>query len=616
MTSLRAMLLGAGLLVWGCAAGGVAGHRKSGDPAEVSRALGSAQASPRGPHNAGARPLVFLALTQPGAGERLVAVDLRAVRQLWSQPADVSGRVAVGHTLLVHSEADGGIVARSIDTGAVLWRRDQPTGATLAGYAVDGDDVYVVDRLAAGQPRDRGAHLVGLSASGRSRFRLDLPGGAGAPAARGGLVAVPYQSQFVGLVDGRSGTLLAEILSREEAAQFVAALPEGLFFGSRGVFLASAATASGSRQAPGYLQAKLPEFVRVVYHHDMYRPEQNAYSALDRNRILWRVAAGAARPGFTDGLVVVQSFRFFFGMEAATGKLRWVYNHPREDAVSSAHVGNAIVFATGDGAIGALDATTGRRRLLVSVPGLAGRGTVIKGATFDAEGWVPDGLGAAAAPPLHQALTSIIVDPDKRFSDVKLFALDELAAQPGREVTADLLNILEHGEGHPLLPQRATDALIARKDPAAVELYVAAVKAHPDYAESRRPQQLDVLARALTRLGAQAAVPALVEHLRLPDTNPSAVRDIADAVLATGARDAIEPFRDFLSEYRADPAFVNEPGPLIAAAEVLLKLGSTADRALLLFVMEEPKTVSALRVSLRRALAQTSGAPAGDPSAE
>jgi hypothetical protein len=49
------------------------------------------------------------------------------------------------------------------------------------------------------------------------------------------------------------------------------------------------------------------------------------------------------------------------------------------------------------------------------------------------------------------------------------------------------------------------------------------------------------------------------------------VRDIADAVIGLEARDALEPFHDFLLQYRADPAFANRPVPLVAACDVLLK---------------------------------------------
>jgi hypothetical protein len=106
-----------------------------------------------------------------------------------------------------------------------------------------------------------------------------------------------------------------------------------------------------------------------------------------------------------------------------------------------------------------------------------------------------------------------------------------------------------------------------------------------------------------------ALVPALVEHLRLPETDPAAVRDIADAVLATSARAAVPPFTDYLLSYRADPGFARAPGPLLAAADVLLKLGDASSRATLLFVSDDPRTIEPLRAFLRRALVPAEASP-------
>src|SRR5262249_29129323 len=169
-----------------------------------------------------------------------------------------------------------------------------------------------------------------------------------------------------------SGEPLAQVLSNEEAATFVRALPEGIFFGSRGVFRLSPGTAAGWRKSGGYVQAKLPEFVRPVYWFDLYRPEQQDYSALDRNRIPWRMTpAGEAR--FRDDMAFVHNYRFFFGFDARSGELRWAYNHPDTEAVSSADVGGALVFVTADGELGALDTHTGRRVFQAKRPGERGR---------------------------------------------------------------------------------------------------------------------------------------------------------------------------------------------------------------------------------------------------
>src|SRR5205085_9993076 len=111
-----------------------------------------------------------------------------------------------------------------------------PGGRNRVGYAADGDAVY--DVTTAGNPRE--IALVRYDArGGGTAWRQDLEGEAGAPAVRGGIVALPRRSQYVSLVDGGNGRVLADILCRDEAATFVRARPEGLFFGSRGVFLAS-----------------------------------------------------------------------------------------------------------------------------------------------------------------------------------------------------------------------------------------------------------------------------------------------------------------------------------------------------------------------------------------
>src|SRR6185436_18341214 len=106
-------------------------------------------------------------------------------------------------------------------------------------------------------------------------WRHELPTGhVAGPAVRGGLLAVPVDSQYVILLDRATGAELAQVLSTAEAATFVRALPEGMFYGSRGVFLLSGATARGSRESPGYLLARLPPFVRPFYWYDLIVPSR------------------------------------------------------------------------------------------------------------------------------------------------------------------------------------------------------------------------------------------------------------------------------------------------------------------------------------------------------
>ena len=82
-----------------------------------------------------------------------------------------------------------------------------------------------------------------------------------------------------------SGSELARILSTEEAATFVRAEAHGFYFGSKGVFRASADTARAWRSSPGYAAAALPRFAQAhaIYGRDLYKPEQEDYSAFDCN---------------------------------------------------------------------------------------------------------------------------------------------------------------------------------------------------------------------------------------------------------------------------------------------------------------------------------------------
>jgi hypothetical protein len=294
-----------------------------------------------------------------------------------------------------------------------------------------------------------------------------------------------------------------------------------------------------------------------------------------------------------------------------------VYAHP-SDAVASFDNGRAIVFVTADGELAALDRTTGARVYEARLPG-----EVVRGASLDVEGFSPSGAPLAGGPDLTSTLATIIADPDMRFPDLKVFAIEELGKQPGKEVSAKLLEILTK-EGLPAPAyRRAGEALVTRRDAGSTEQLAAALRHHADYAEGKQPPPVDLLARAIGSLGAagRIATPELVAHLRLPETPPLATAEIARSLAAIGAEEAVPALRDFLTMYRADPVYDADPSALLAAAEALIKLGDAGDRELLLFIAEEPHTTSALRAHLGRALRATTtprSAPAdgqGGPAA-
>src|SRR4051812_7705462 len=136
----RALALAAAALASACA---TSPYRRAGNAGEVAAAL--ARSQPPAPSG---RNLVFLVLGGAG-GLRVAAYDLAASRLVWSQPGDVTTRIAVGVDVIVHGEpyplAHGEEIAvRDIGNGAILWRHPLAETERLVGYDVDARGVYVV----------------------------------------------------------------------------------------------------------------------------------------------------------------------------------------------------------------------------------------------------------------------------------------------------------------------------------------------------------------------------------------------------------------------------------------------------------------------------------------
>ena len=589
--------------------------RGAGDAGEVGAALARLHAGAGAPVNAAGAPMVYLAY-RGSSGPAIGAFDMARGSLLWHQPAEPTGRIEVGRSAIVHSMRTpaGGTVleGRNAATGDVIWRQELPGDQRLHGYALDGETCFYVARAFSDTGTHGAGRLVALDArTGTTRWTHTLPpGDVAAPAARGGIVAVPVATQYVILHDADSGAELARILSTEQAATFVRALPEGIFFGSKGVFRASADTAKASHKSDGYAQATLPAFARPLYAPDMYRPEQSDYSALDRKHVVWRPAADPAgrRMAFRDGLVFVHDFRFFFAIDAANGTLRWAHAEKEADAVAAAHTGAALVFVTADGDVGGLEPATGRVVYRAQIPDA----TMVRGATFDADGFAGS-PGEGAAPELAATLSSILWDTDRRFSDeLAAYTVAELGKLPGRSVTADLLKAVQAPAA--LLPvaarRNADDALATRRDDASAELFVEALKVHSDYADDTRPTSVAAIARATLATKSKPVALALAEHLRRPETDVDTLSLISQSIAAAGAVSALPLLRDFVCMYRGEPAYEGSPNALTAAATALLELGGPAERELLLFIAEEPRTVEPLRRHLKRALANAPGATA------
>lgn len=583
---MRHAWLVAALVASGCGEAAFSAHARDNDVGDLARAM-SASAPPaaRATH-----PMAFLV-----TDGKLVGFDLADGKVAWQQGAEVRSRVIVGAGVIAHRQGERELVVRSAAGGDVRATVTLAADETFVGATLDGDRlVYVV------QTADKRSVVTALDGAGKTLWRRETPSALGSPAARGGLVALPFAHQNLALLDGASGRELARVRAIDEEIAYARALPEGIYYGgAHGIYRLDDKSVAGSRAGSSYAEAKLPgEQVRTAYHWDGYEPAQSAIGAFDRNRLLWRGRDAGA--GFRDDLAVLHSYRFFFAFDARAGKLRWVYAHPRTDVVASEDAGTAVVFASADGDVGLIDPSSGAVRVV------ARTGLRVSGASFDADGVT---AGATAEPPTEEevarTLEQIVWDHDARFGAVKVFAVDALGAVPGLAVSRALLKIVRAAPGPggppPRAQERAGEALVARQDRAAVPLMLEALAEHYDFLDDKQPRGVGVMARALAALDVKEAVPLLAAHLGDHETPERALAPVVATLAKLGGSDAEHALREFLLEYHADPAFLADPAPLYAAGEALIGQGVEARRAVA-FVVDDKRTLAPVARQLRVAL--------------
>jgi outer membrane protein assembly factor BamB len=580
---VRRALLVAAILAGGCGEAAFSAHARDNDVGDIQRAM-SASAQPQA---RAAHAMAFLV-----TDGKLVGFDLADGKIAWQQPADVRSRVIVGTGAVAHRQGEHDVVVRASATGEVRATVTVPADETFVGATLDGDRlVYVV--LTA----DKRSVVTALDGGGKKLWSRETTNAVGSPAARGGLVALPFAHQNLALLDGTTGKELARVRATDEEIAYARAMPEGIYYGgARGVYRLDDKSAAGSRAGSSYAEARLPgEQVRTAYHWDGYEPSQSAIGAFDRNRLLWRGRDAGA--GFRDDLAVLHSYRFFFAFDAHKGALRWVYTHPRTDVVASEDAGSAIVFASADGDIGLIDPASGAVRV-VSRTGLR-----VSGASFDADGVT---AGTAAQPPTEEdvakTLEQIVWDHDARFGAVKVFAVDALGGVPGLPVSRALLKIVRGqptpGGPPPMAREHAGEALVARKDRQAVPLMLEALAEHYDFLDDKQPRGVDYIARALGALDVKEAAPLLAAHLADHETPERALKPVVETLARLGGADAEHALREFLLEYHADPAFLLDPAPLTTAGEWLVSAGDEPRRAVA-FVVDDRRTLSPVARTLR-----------------
>jgi hypothetical protein len=568
------------------------------DRAALAAALARRQLADKPtPTNASHQPRAFVLAT--GSPKTIVAYDLAAGKQLWKVDADVRSRIWIGGDFVVAVEAKQ-LVARDQQKGAVRWKLDVP--GEFVGATADTEHAYLVWRAGSGEhPRWWLAAYDG--GSGNQVWKLDAEGSLGAPAAQGGLVYAPFLTQWLSIVDAKTGKQLARLRGIDEQISTLRTTSTAAYYGSKqGVFRLDERSASGKRADATYGQVKIPsQLDRTTYGRDSYDAVQSGYTASDRARVLWTTDASTSGPmKFTGDGYVIHYFRFVFGF-ATSGDLVWAYSNPRDELVASDHTGAAIVAIAASGDLVALDPKTGAVRLKINL-GTTGR---VLGATFDADGWAPSSQNEKVE--TVSALVSIARDHDARFDKVKELAVASLAKLPGGDVTKELLAVLSDARAPQKLKDTVVDMLVNRKDPSSLPVLTAQLATHSDYLAKTEPESLGPVAKAIAGLGGAkldpaivaAALVALQSHLDAPSTQVPDLVLVIDAMAAIGGGTERPALASHLLLYHAEDTLGADPAWQKAIVTALSVHGGPGERELLRQVAADPRTKPGLAATIK-----------------
>jgi outer membrane protein assembly factor BamB len=597
---IRSLILVSTLVLAACGPNAV--FRLSSDennPYALNEALGKRRlpAQPTPVSATGPRAYVLAA----GKPKTIVAFDLAAQQVVWKTDADVQSRIAVGGDFIVALEG-GQLVARDQGRGAPRWRAD--LDGAFVGVAADRERAYVVTKDGSDYK------LTGYAGgNGKELWQSAAAGQLGAPGAHGGVVYVPFLSQWLSVVDGATGEQLTRVRGIDEQISTLRVTSTVAYYGSaKGVFRLDERSASGKRADATYGKVEIPpQLERTTYSRDAYDVVQQQYTAADRARVLWGSEPSTSGPMKLSGDgYAIHYFRYVLGFDLS-GELRWAYNHPRVELVASDHTGTVIVGIAANGDVVALDPQTGAMR----AKGSLGVGGQVLGATFDADGWSPSSPTEKIE--TVAALVSIARDRDSRFERVKELAVGALAKLPGAEVTAELLHILDDDRAKIQLKDTVAELLVKRRDPAGLTVLVEQLAVHDNVVAKTETAALGAIAKALGGLAGTGlskddiatALVALGAHLDAPSTGTADLVHVvaAMAALGTHADGADKPaLISHILLYHADDDRGSDAAWQKALVSGLHANATSASREALRYVAQDPRTIPSLATMINETI--------------
>jgi len=556
--------------------------------------LPAPQASSRPDNATGAHLAV---VTTHEAPRQVVAIDLDSGQTRWSFALDAQTRPEILGDVVLSSERHR-VVAIDLATGRERWELTLPDLAYV-GADRDGDTIYLSFTVGALGGARRDGHLVAVDAqSGAERWRHEIEGVFGQPAAAGGMVLVPYERQNISVLDEVTGYELARLRSTDDVVAWIRHDPTGIYYGHRGLYRLSHDSVHGSRDRAMHIEPPIPsvpplhegEAERPVdLEDDGFLPKPGTRTA--RGRIRLYFAPELAQEGEEIGILgdsyYFVYYRYVFGMNA-DGSLRWA-RILEQDVIGAQVIEGGLLTVGEQGQMRVLGRTNGQDAWT------GGSAMQLSSVALDAAGFTASPTDAAPRP-LREVLNEVALDPDNRLVAARAYAVRLLAALPESEITRDLLDLYQQRS----MPRALRDAIATtlRTRTSGSEHLVNALSRRYDFIEGTEGPPLELIVPSLIDMRATQAVPGLVQQMNDHETSPAALVLVVRAVAELGDASVLPALQRFLVLYRADSSFAEHGEALSWAAQGIFRLGGPEGRQLLSALAADTRTVAPLTAAI------------------
>jgi hypothetical protein len=410
------------------------------------------------------------------------------------------------------------------------------------------------------------------------------------------MILLPWGTQNVTVLEADSGDELARIRFTDDMVGAAFVTDGHVYLGQRTVFRLTPAIASGARASAAHLQCSLGELPgRPALVVDPYQAPPDPASAVNRIRLAWRPIGEGESVSMADDHVYLVFYKLVFALDPASGAVRWAaaLDH---DVVGSAAVPGGVLVVDDHGGVALLRAQDGVRGSL----GEVGSGAVaarVRGGT------APLSAQPDAEPlPLRDQLLAVAASTDSRLVPGRIYAVTALAALPEGEVTGNLVTLCEDRRAPAQLRSASCTALAART--AGPDEVLRALERHAAFLEGTSTPPVGALAQAAQAMSERRAVPALLAHLRDPETPSADLVALVGALAALGVRDAAEPIGDFLRLYHAEDGDPHLTRGLVAAIGAVVTLAGPTARDVVASVANDPLALGDVRSAAQTALAE------------